>query len=123
MVVNALPIPSDRGLSAARIAKWIGRAVVLLCAGFWTWFVVSVWVSDGSAAMKPALSILVPLWTLVVILWRWPRVGGVLLVAGGLFAAWFFHHKAPLVMMAVPLAAVGVLQLWWSPMASAVKTK
>ena len=97
----------------APIAKWAPRIVIVLCAGLWTYFVTAVTLSEGRQALVPALFILIPMWAVAVIAWRWPRVGGSLLVGAGVFAAWYFHHPAPLSLMAIPLTTAGLAQLLW----------
>ena len=84
-----------RDLAATARDRWtrwvllVARILLLLWAGFWTWFVVAHIVMDGWDVLPQASLILVPLLCPVVLCFIWPRVGGVALICAGI-AAWLY---------------------------------
>lgn len=79
-----------------------------LVAAFWCWFAGTHLFSEGSSAVPYVARIVGPFVLLVVVAWKWPKVGGLMAIAGGVFAAWYFPHPAPRLMMALPLVLAGV---------------
>jgi hypothetical protein len=83
------------------------RALLLLWAGFWAWFVVAV-----SLGEKPAPPVWIPLaWlgglaAVVAVTWRRPAIGGLLLLAGGAWLAYAFPKSWPI--LAAPALVLGV---------------
>jgi hypothetical protein len=89
---------------------WVARAVAAFWAGFWLWFGAA----SAIAGHQPWLQVLY--WAcrpgaifaaLAAAAWRWPRVGGALLVltsivVAGWYAVWFGHM--PLATKALTLA-------------------
>lgn len=66
-------------------------------------------IDSGWAAAPYAARILVPLLSFTVISWIWPRVGGGLLILGGIFACSFFHNLCAQLTLAAPAIVVGLL--------------
>jgi hypothetical protein len=97
-----------RRSSFASLGFWAVRAMLLVWAGFWLWFIIASANGDpggiywrllfgGIAAALAAIS------------WFWQRVGGVLMVATAMSAAWYFHSPSAYTMLALPAAAIGLL--------------
>lgn len=85
------------------------RGLLLLWAGFWAWFVVAV--SLGEAPAPPwwiPAAWLASLAGLVVLCWRWPALGGALLVAAGLWAGVYFASSGARALLAAPAVALGL---------------
>lgn len=96
-----------------RLTRTIGRGVLALVAVIWSTVTVLRVPSEGG--WQP--------WTLAggsIVLLLLPAVGSLIrrreaaavAVGMGVFAASFFHHWAPQVLLAFPMAAAGVLLLW-----------
>ncbi|GJQ30930.1 MAG: hypothetical protein HBSAPP03_28140 [Phycisphaerae bacterium] len=69
----------------------MARAILMLWAAFWGWFIVMNMISDGPPSYPYAGPLLAGVLAVGLIPWRWPRVGGVLAVLFGAYAAWRFH--------------------------------
>src|SRR5262245_18328023 len=84
--------PASRG-SVARALRFVLRGLLIALAGFWAWFVAMV--SSGEA---PTQHWWIPVaWiggmaALVVLCWKRPTLGGLALVAAGLWAGVTFAH-------------------------------
>lgn len=105
---------SERSHSSPRWPLWLFRGVLVSWAGFWTWFVVVDSVSDGFAKSWPyMLMFLVPIVGFTVITLRWPRIGGSMLFAGGLFATYaFWQMPWTVALFAGPPLLLGALAMW-----------
>src|SRR5262245_52090732 len=99
-----------------RVLRILLRGLSITWAGFWAWFVVVV--SLGENPAPPwwiPVAWLTSLATLVVLVWRWPRVGGLVLVASGVLAAVLFDNPGARALLAAPALALGIgsLALGW----------
>ena len=92
----------------AATVLWISRALLLSWAGFWLWFIIAS--AKGDPAGLP--------WRLLFggiaagllgVSWFWQRLGGVLMIATGLFSAWYFHNTSAYILLALPAVGIGVL--------------
>lgn len=91
---------------------WARLGAQLMVTGFaifWLWFAISVGVSEGLASLPYVLAICLPVAGLPIAAWVWPRFGGILLIAGGILAAWYYNHPAPRLMMALPAIVSGLV--------------
>jgi hypothetical protein len=99
-----------------RLARYTVRGLLLAWAGFWAWFVVAVSLGE-SPAPPPWIPVtwLASLATAVVLCWRWPAIGGGVLVAAGLVSAAYFDHPGARALLAAPAVALGlacIAQAW-----------
>lgn len=97
-----------RAVGRPRIVLYVVRGLLLLWAGFWTWFVLMTLVSEGLGGWPYALRFLGPLAATVVVAWLWPRIGGLLLMLGAAFAAWYSDNAGARILLALPAALCGV---------------
>ncbi|NOT30327.1 MAG: hypothetical protein HOP15_07755 [Planctomycetes bacterium] len=107
---------SANGAVASRVLRFILRGLSLAWAGFWTWFVVSATIGDpGPVPWWIPVAWLASLGTLVVLVWRWPTLGGFALVASGVWAAVYFDNPGARALLAAPAVGIGVgcLVLGW----------
>lgn len=94
----------------ARVSRLFLRLALLGWAGFWAWFVLSV-----SLGEPPAPPVWIPaawltaLAGLVVLGWRWPRLGGLVLVAAGIGLAAVFRHPGAQALLAAPAVVLGLV--------------
>lgn len=107
---------SVNGPPGSRVLRILLRGLSLAWAGFWAWFVVTV--SLGESPAPPwwiPVAWLGSLATLVVLVWRWPTLGGLVLVAAGLWAAAYFDNAGARALLAAPALVLGVgsLALGW----------
>lgn len=89
--------------------RLVARALLIVWAGFWAWFVISATLGDPEP---------VPWWiptawlsslaTLVVLGWRWPAIGGMALVTAGVWAAWYFADPGARTLLAAPAIVLGI---------------
>lgn len=114
-----IPVSSDESRlqsshRSPRWPLWAFRGVLLSWAGFWTWFVVVDGISDGFATSWPyMLMFLGPIVGFTTITLKWPRVGGALLFAGGLFAAYaFWRMPWTVALFAGPPLVLGAIAMW-----------
>jgi len=99
---------SDRPV-LPRVSRFVLRSLLILWAGFWTWFVIAV--SIGEPPPPPLwipVAWLGGLATIVALAWRWPAVGGAVLVAAGAAAALYFPTSGARALLAVPAVALGL---------------
>lgn len=95
--------------SPPRWARLLLRAALLLWAGFWAWFVAAV-----SLGEEPAPPPWIPLaWFgalagLVLLCWKRPVLGGLVLVAAALWAGWYFANGGARALLAAPALALGL---------------
>jgi hypothetical protein len=94
---------------------WLFRAALLAWAGFWTWFVIAAGFGEsGIAKSWPyMLLFLVPITGFTALTLKWPRVGGTLLFAGGLFTAYYFWRMPVTVaLFSLPPLVLGAIAMW-----------
>jgi hypothetical protein len=95
-----------------RAFTWITRALLVVWAGFWAWFVVMV--SLGEPPPPPwwiPTAWLGGLAALVALTWWRPAVGGVVLLAAGLWAARYFPNSQTRLLLAMPSIVLGLVAL------------
>ncbi|UCD29258.1 MAG: hypothetical protein JSV03_01910 [Planctomycetota bacterium] len=95
-----------------RVVRTAARAILILWAGFWMWFVLVHVFADGISSLYHGSKILVPMLTAIVTAWYWPRVGGVLLIAFGIALVFYFNIKGfrfVIDPLAMPLMVCGLL--------------
>ena len=95
--------------SRNRIVLYAGRTILVLWAGFWTWFVIGHFFTEGFGCLPYALGFWVPFAILTVIGWRWSRIGGATFVAAGGAATAYFGFNATLVLPAIILGSLMIL--------------
>lgn len=91
-----------------RAGSWLGRggqALLAIWAVFWAWFVVMAGTAEGRPALLPVSSILLGVMLVALTPWKWPRLGGVLALAG---AAIVFRGASAWLLMVLPPAVGGV---------------
>ena len=85
------------------------QGFVTFWAGLWATFAVLEYVHESVSLggfvylAKFVLLLLVP----VVAAWLWPRAGGILLVATGVYDAFFYHHPFVWAALAAPAIVAG----------------
>lgn len=101
--MDPAPAPRRRpGLLALRL-------LLLLWAGFWAWFVLAVSVGE-----EPAPPLWIPLaWlgslgALVMLCWKRPRLGGLVLTGTALWAGWYFANGGARLILAAPALVLGL---------------
>jgi hypothetical protein len=100
-----------------RLFRTLLRLLLVAWAGFWAWFVLAV--SFGEAPPPPwwiPTAWLGGLAVLVLLCWRWPKFGGLVLVAAGLWAGAYFDNSGARALLAAPAIGLGLgtLALGWS---------
>ena len=86
------------------------QGLMTFWAGLWATFAVLEYVHESVSLggfvhlAQFVLLLLVP----VVAAWLWPRAGGVLLIAVGVYDAFLFHHPFVWAALAAPAIATGV---------------
>jgi len=93
--------------------NWPARILAVLWAIPWVWFALAVGVSEivgGSIQTIPyLLGWLAALIGLVLTVWRWPRVGGVVMIAAAIAAAVYFNRTDTRLLLALPAGVVGIM--------------
>lgn len=103
--------------SPRRIAMLAARLLISAVVAFWVWFLLAdggghIWAGEQPMeTLKWMITFGVPLLAIGVTAWKWPRVGGVLAMLGGVAAGIYFGHPAPRLLMALPLIVGGVTLL------------
>jgi hypothetical protein len=91
------------------IVRWTGTALIGAWAAFWMWFAASVAVSEGGQSWLYGGGIVLGCLVVALAAIRWPRVGGALAIAAGLFIAWFFNGAQAILLFACPPIVGGLL--------------
>lgn len=92
------------------------RCIAVLWAGFWTWFCIASAIGERQG-LAGALMHQVPAAVMVasvLLAWRWPRVGGALLVAEALFVAspvWVHFSPGRFLVLGLPPLVAGIFFL------------
>lgn len=75
------------------IVRMIFLGIVFLAGLFWTWFGIASGIAEGGGIVGTLMHTLMPglvLLAITYVAWRWPIVGGILLILmGGVFAVFF----------------------------------
>lgn len=107
---NREPIVRAGGVRAAMIAA---RALVLLWAGFWTWFIVSVVVGEARSGAFSGVgyggAILAVIFAASAVACLRPRIGGALLALVGAAGAVVFRDASAWWLLAGPAVVLGAL--------------
>ena len=88
----------------------VSLALLAIWAGFWLWFSISVVVSEGTLAWQP-YTFIAAIIALALTAWRYPKVGGPLMIAAGLAAAFYYNNIWARTMLALPAIAIGALRI------------
>lgn len=81
------------------IVRMIFLGIVLLSGLFWTWFGIASGIAEGGGVIGTFMHTLMPglvLLAITYVAWRWPVVGGALLIAMGAVFAVFFGQFSKL---------------------------
>lgn len=100
----ARPVPTG-----PRIIRWSGTALICAWAGFWTWFCFNVAASEGGQSWLYGGGVIVVSLAIAAATLRWPRIGGALAIAAGLFSFWFFPGAQAALLMGLPPIVGGAL--------------
>lgn len=108
--------PSDGGRAVSQASRLAGRVILVLWAGFWSWFLVAdtaghVIKEQSMVALLYGGGLLLAILSLGFVAWVRPRLGGTALIAYAAFAVYFFAGAPAVLLMALPPAAAGLL-LW-----------
>lgn len=98
-------------------SRVVWRVLLIAWAGFWAWFVLAVSLGEpGPPPLWIPVAWLSGLATLVVLGWRRPTLGGIALVATGIWSAIYFDHAGARALLAAPAIGLGLgaLALRWS---------
>ena len=93
--------PSPRLVIAARV-------LLLVWAGFWTYFVIGASITGGATSIPYASWVLGILTGLCVCAWFRPRLGGRLLLVAGVASALFFRDGFTSLTLTVPAFILGL---------------
>lgn len=103
-------VPESRPApTGPRIVRRSGTALIGAWAAFWSWFAASVAISEGGQSWLYGGGIVLGCLTVALATVLWPRVGGALAIAAGLFIAWFFHGAQAILLFATPPIIGGTL--------------
>lgn len=106
--VNITPGP---GTPTAGGRRWLVRAlrsVLVLWAGGWCLFAVLAALDEGSTAIPYAAGFLTAIVGPVVLAWRYPRFGGVVLAAVGVGSMFFFNDLFTQATLGAPAILLGL---------------
>ena len=87
--------------------KLTARCLLLIWAGFWAWFLL-MHLDEGFETVQIVVAGLALLTALVVLAFRHPLRGGIALIGGAVFSAWFFGNVYARLMLSLPALLVGV---------------
>lgn len=93
-----------------RIVSVVSLTALVLWAGFWLWFSISVVISEPTLAWQP-YTFIGSLIGLSVAAWRFPKAGGIMLIAAGLFAGYYFDNVWARGLLALPALLIGIARL------------
>jgi len=100
------------------ILRWIAWVILIIWAAFWIYFGVGSGIAEISSLgfMALIMHLIMPVAILIIlyISWRWPAIGGILLLLGVGFAWFAFNLNDPkriivALVLALPGAVAGVL--------------
>jgi hypothetical protein len=91
----------------SRILRSALRVSLVAWAGFWAWFVLAASLDQPPPLWIP-VAWLTSLSLLVVLGWRWPRLGGFVLVAAGAWSATYFDHPGARALLSAPALVIGI---------------
>lgn len=92
-----------------RIARWSGTGLICAWAAFWIWFAGSVAISEGGQSWLYGGGVVLGCLVVAISAIGWPRIGGALGIAAGVFIAWFFRGADALLLFACPPIIGGLL--------------
>ena len=99
--------------SHRNVPRFFARTILLVWAGFWTWFVTMVMTSEPPA-VEPVIALAI-LWATTALAWFFPRFGGLVLVALSTFWLWRFGNDAALWLIALPAWTAAALAFLGAP--------
>lgn len=97
--------------------RYIARGILILIALTWFTFALLSGAGEGAAGISANVPNALPwlvLFALVGIAWKWEHIGGLLIIAAGLFSIFFFREPLVFFAISVPLIFLGGLfvALW-----------
>jgi hypothetical protein len=103
--------PARSRLSPLAALRWTVRIAAIVWGAFWAWFAAAVSIGDAihgqPIGLVYAAALIGILAATVTALWRWPRVGGVVLVALGILSALFLQNEYAILILAAPALLLG----------------
>lgn len=99
----------DDHLDRVAPVTWFARACIVVWAGFWSWFALAHVFSGEPDDIAHALLFTIPILATTITAWIMPRVGGVFLVACGLFSLWYFDNTFTRLALALPAVGLGIV--------------
>lgn len=110
--VNPVCVPESHAVPMGpRIVRWTGTALIGAWAAFWIWFAASVAMFEGGQSWLYGGGIVLGCLAIAITVIRFPRIGGALAIAAGLFIAWFFSGAQAILLFACPPIVGGLLTL------------
>lgn len=115
MSAATIPAPSAplaRSMpTGPRIVRWSGTVLICSWAAFWMWFAGSVAISEGGQSWLYGGGVVLGCLAIAITVLRFPRIGGAVAIAAGLFIAWFFNGAQAILLFACPPIIGGLLTL------------
>lgn len=105
--MDTIPDVPAQGITRQTTLRITARIGLLLWAGFWTWFLVSVMASEG-VAIEP-VAMLSGLCMVTTLAWCQPRPGAAALVLVAAWSLWCFRNHAAVWLIALPACAIAAL--------------
>ena len=105
--MDTIPDAPAQGIPRHRTLRITACIALLLWAGLWTWFLVSVMASEG-VAIEP-VAMLSGLWMVTTLAWFQPRPGAAALVLVAAWSLWCFRNDAAVWLIALPACAIAAL--------------
>ncbi len=85
------------------------RTLLILWAGFWTWFTIGDGLHHGASSLPYVGGGLLLLAALSITAWRYPGIGAGCLFVGALAAAWWFSGWPAFLLLTLPALVLAAL--------------
>jgi len=119
MVADTLKQENHMGpVGTAKLLRWVAWGLAILLAAFWAWFNVASGVYEWRESGDPGnfyMHLVMPavLALALYLCWKWPVIGGALLIALAVAMLFFFGHlhrfQQTILMLEAPFALTGIL--------------